>query len=200
MYLHNCQLKLRTCFDPFPVLVTERLTLREIHHHDLEEIYFLRAHKEVMRYTGQALAKSRGEVALYIQHHINAVNAGEGIVWGIVLKGETRLIGLIALRRFYAGHYRGEVGYGICPAQQRKGLMGEALRAVTDYGFNKIGLHSIEANVDKENTASIQLLERTGFVKEAHFTENYFFEGRFIDSVIYSLIDRTKAPEYYATV
>jgi ribosomal-protein-alanine N-acetyltransferase len=50
-------------------------------------------------------------------------------------------------------------------------------------------LHSLEANVDPANAASIKLLEKKGFLKEAHLKENVFFNGRFIDSAIYSLIN-----------
>jgi ribosomal-protein-alanine N-acetyltransferase len=58
----------------------------------------------------------------------------------------------------------------------------------------------VEANVDKDNTASIVLLERNNFVKEAHYKENYYFEGKFIDSVIYSLIDTSRDPSWYTAI
>jgi ribosomal-protein-alanine N-acetyltransferase len=67
--------------------------------------------------------------------------------------------------------------------------MTEAMDIVLDYGFNIMQLHSIEANVDPGNIASIKLLEKNGFVKEAHFKENLFFNGKFLDTVIYSLIN-----------
>jgi ribosomal-protein-alanine N-acetyltransferase len=34
------------------------------------------------------------------------------------------------------------------------------------------------------------LLERAGFVREAYFKENYYFDGKFVDSAIYSLINK----------
>jgi ribosomal-protein-alanine N-acetyltransferase len=67
--------------------------------------------------------------------------------------------------------------------------MSEAMDAVLNYGFNAMRLHSLEANVDPANAASIKLLEKKGFLKEAHLKENVFFNGRFIDSAIYSLIN-----------
>jgi ribosomal-protein-alanine N-acetyltransferase len=53
-----------------------------------------------------------------------------------------------------------------------------------------MNLHSIEANINPENIASRKLLEKTGFVREAYFKENYFFNGKFIDSEIYSLLNK----------
>ena len=191
---------IKTQFDPFPTIATDRLVLRAIGMDDINEIFFLRADKEVMRYTGQPVAVSTSEIRAYIQQHLDKVAEGKGIIWGITLKDDPTLIGLIAFRKFQPEHFRGEIGYGLHPAHQNKRIMQEAIEAVIDYGFNEIWLHTIEANVDKDNAASIRLLERNNFVKEAHYKENYFFEGKFIDSVIYSLIDHSKLPGFYATV
>ena len=85
-------------------------------------------------------------------------------------------------------HYRAEIGYMLNPAYQGKGIMSEALSIIIQYGFNNIGLHSIEANANPANQASIKLLEKIGFVREGYFKENYYFNGNFLDSAIYSLI------------
>ena len=66
------------------------------------------------------------------------------------------------------------------------------MAAVLPVGFDQVGLHSIEANVSPENIASRRLLEKFGFKQEAYFKENYYFNGEFLDSVIYSLL----APVY----
>ena len=89
-------------------------------------------------------------------------------------------------------HYRAEIGYVLHPAQQGKGIMDEAIKAVLQYGFETMKLHSVEANVNPANTNSMKLLEKNGFVKEAYFKENYYYNGKFIDSVIYSLITPKK--------
>lgn len=65
------------------------------------------------------------------------------------------------------------------------------MKSVLDYGFKQLNLHSVEANINKMNNASRNLLEKFGFVKEAHFKENFYFNGTYLDSVIYSLINPT---------
>jgi ribosomal-protein-alanine N-acetyltransferase len=47
-------------------------------------------------------------------------------------------------------------------------------------------LHSIEAQINTGNAASAHILESVGFMKEAHFKENYFFQGIFSDTIVYS--------------
>jgi ribosomal-protein-alanine N-acetyltransferase len=65
--------------------------------------------------------------------------------------------------------------------------MKEALTAVINYGFTQLKLHSIEAVIDPNNTASENVLLRNGFIKEAHFRENFLHKGEFLDSVHYAL-------------
>ena len=60
------------------------------------------------------------------------------------------------------------------------------MSAVMNYGFDVMKLHSVEANVNPDNGASVRVLQKAGFVQEAHFRENYFFAGRFLDTLIFS--------------
>ena len=51
-------------------------------------------------------------------------------------------------------------------------------------------LHSIQGNINAINIASAKTLESTGFLREAYFKEDFFFEGKFEDTAIYSLLSR----------
>ena len=68
--------------------------------------------------------------------------------------------------------------------------MSEAIKAVLEIGFKKYKFHSIEANVNPKNKYSIKLLEKNNFRREGYYKENYFFNGKFLDSAIYSLVAR----------
>jgi len=71
-----------------------------------------------------------------------------------------------------------------------RGFMSEAMDVVLEYGFNKMKLHSIEAHVHPDNNASINLLQKKGFMKEAFFKENVFFNGKFSDTAVYSILNK----------
>ena len=64
------------------------------------------------------------------------------------------------------------------------------MKEAVNYGFQVMKLHSIEAIIDPDNHASAKVLEKNGFIKEAHLKENEFFDGRFLDSVIYSILNK----------
>jgi len=115
----------------------------------------------------------------------------EGITWGISLKEDSKLIGTIGFWRMDKANYRAEIGYMLMPEMQGKGLMHEAISTSIRYGFEEMKLHSIEANVNPANLLSKKILEKNGFVQEAYFKENYYYNGRFLDSSIYSLVNKS---------
>lgn len=174
-------------FTPFPELKTERLLLRRLDKTDANEMFFLRSNDDVLRYLGKEPATSVKEAEGFIVKINKAVDDNESILWGIALISDPAvIIGTICLWNFQKEHYRGEIGYILHPDHWQKGIMKEAIICVIDYGFNVLKLHRIEALLSPENMASSAMLERTGFIKEAHLKENFYFRGEFSDTLIYS--------------
>lgn len=174
-------------FTPFPELKTERLLLRRLTRADANEIFFLRSNANVLRYLGKEPAKKISEAEEFIDAINKNVDGNDSILWGITfLEEPSTIIGTICLWNFKPENYRSEIGYILHPGHWRKGIMKEAINAVVDYGFDVLGLHSIEALLDAENIASCSVLESTGFIKEGHLKESYYFKGKFSDTAIYS--------------
>lgn len=177
-------------FSPFPNLETERLFLRRVDVKDVNEIIVLRSNPETMKYIPKPLVKTIEDALEHIAMMDAKIENNEGINWAITQKDNPKLIGVIGHYRIKPEHYRAEIGYMLLPEFSGKGIISEAVKEVVKYGFKGMQLHSIEAVIDPENNASAKVLEKNGFVKEAHLKENEFFEGRFLDSVIYSLLNK----------
>lgn len=180
---------LELTFSPFPEIYTERLHLVKLITGHASDIFQLRSDREVMQYLDRPLAKTIEEVASLIGKINLALEQDDGITWGITQKGNPAIIGTIGFWRIDKENYRGEIGYMLHKNFQGKGLMQEAMDSVINYGFTVMKLHSIEANVNPANSKSIRLLEKNQFIQEAYFKENYFYEGRFLDSAIYSRLN-----------
>jgi len=176
-------------FTPFPVMFTERLLLKQINDEDIHQLFELRSDKEVMKYIPRKPAQTIEDARQLILHFDEVVHNNEKITWGIFLKETVQLIGTIGYVNIYKDNYRAEIGYLLNPKFQGKGMMTEALKRVIEYGFNDLKFHSIEAIVHPENNGSSKLLENNQFKKEAYLKDNQFFDGKFIDSVIYSRIN-----------
>jgi ribosomal-protein-alanine N-acetyltransferase len=175
-------------FIPFPTLCTDRLTLRRFTKNDASDLFRLRSNENVMQFIDRPRARSMKDALDLIQKINDSLIANEAITWAIALKSYSTVVGTIGFWRIVKEHYRAEIGYLLDPELQGKGFMQEAMQVVLDHGFRAMKLHSVEANVNPENISSIKLLERNHFVKEAHFKENYYYNGRFLDSVIYSRV------------
>lgn len=176
-------------FSPFPNLETERLILRRVLPSDVKEMFELRSNPETMKYIPRPLLTNHEEALAHIQMMEDKIETNEGINWAITLKGDDTMLGVIGHYRIKPEHYRAEVGYMILPEYHGKGITSEAVQCVVDYGFNTMQLHSIEGVIDPENEASERVLQKCGFVKEAHFKENEYFDGKFIDAVVYSKLN-----------
>ncbi|MFV8361393.1 GNAT family N-acetyltransferase [Flavobacterium sp. LS1P3] len=177
-------------FSPFPNLETERLLLRRVDFNDTKEIFALRSNPETMKYIPRPLVKTDEDALEHIAMIDSKIDSNEGINWAITLKDNSKLIGIIGHYRIKPEHYRAEIGYMLLPEYHGKGIVSEAVREAVKYGFNNMNLHSIEAIIAPENYASAKVLEKNGFVKEAHLKENEFYEGRFLDTVIYSILNK----------
>lgn len=172
-------------FTPFPVIETDRMLLREIFINDAEEIFILRNDDAAMKYISKPKLKTIDDAKDLIKI---MTDISERIQWGITLKGENKIIGTIGYHRIIKEHYRAEIGYMLLQQYWNNGLISEAITSVIDYGFREMKLHSIEAIVNPANEVSKKILRKFNFIKEAYFKENFFFEGKFLDFEVYSLL------------
>lgn len=179
-------------FNPFPEIQTERLFLRRITNEDTPEVFVLRSDENVMKYIDRPRAKVAEDAMALIEKINTAIDANEGINWGITLRGEKKVIGMISFHRIEKENYRGEIGYLLNTNYHRKGIMQEAIAAVLHFGFYHLNFHSIEAKINPANKASQQILEKNGFIKEGYFRENFYWEGNFLDTGVYSLLNPRK--------
>ncbi|MEP7170809.1 MAG: GNAT family N-acetyltransferase [Bacteroidota bacterium] len=180
-------------FGKFPVLETERLFFRQINANDVQDVFELRTNERVIKYSDRPKMKNIQEAVEMIKKISTSYGNNEGIAWAMEMKETKKTAGHITYWRIIKEHHRAEIGYALLPDYWGKGIMTEAINKIIEFGFSEMKLHSIEANVNPANLPSIKLLERTGFKREAYFKENYFFEGRFLDSAIYSLINNKES-------
>ncbi len=177
-------------FTSFPTLQTTRLLLREILPSDAEAIFKMRSDERVMRYIGKSHMKDIGEATEMIETYRKAYEQNEAVNWAICLREQPEWqIGTLGFWRMDKVNHRCEIGYTLQYDYWRQGIMSEAITAAMEYCFKVMDFHSVEANTDPDNEGSGGVLEKLGFVQEAYFRENFYFEGQFLDSRIYSKIN-----------
>ena len=174
----------------FPILQTANLILRQIHLEDANEVFEIRSNPETMKFIPRPLAETIEDAEKFITECNESIANNDILNWAIATKEDNKLIGMIGFFRMQPENFRGEIGYILNPDFHGKGIMKEAIDNVLKYGFEVLNFHSIEAVIDPRNNASERILQKTGFEKEAHFKENFYYNNEFSDTVIYGLLQR----------
>lgn len=172
---------------PFPILHTSRLTITQIEETHIADFYRLMNDKEISRFTHMGVFDTESEVRHYVNWLYNRFQQGNGIYWGITLKGSTKLIGTIGYNFFTPGE-RGNLGYDLDKTYRRQGYMREALYAVVTFGFQVFEINRVEAEVIQGNMASKRLLEKIGFHKEGLLRAWRYKDNKPYNVWMYSLL------------
>jgi len=179
-----------TVFDSFPELNTNRLFLREISQEDAEAIFDYFSMDIVTEYYDLETFDEIIEAKQLIKAFRHRYLENKAIRWGIVLKGENRLIGTCGFHSIEFEHDKLEIGYELHPTYWKRGIMTEAITAIIKIGFESMNANRIEAFYDPDNVASEQLLKKVGFQKEGVLRERFFEKGQYVDATVASYLRR----------
>jgi [ribosomal protein S5]-alanine N-acetyltransferase len=78
------------------------------------------------------------------------------------------------------------VGYWLGEEFWGRGIMTEAVTAVTNFSFENFALRRISAEVFANNPASARVLEKAGFVLEGRLKNNVIKDEKLLDSLLYA--------------
>jgi RimJ/RimL family protein N-acetyltransferase len=112
----------------------------------------------------------------------NGARAGFAIV--DATSGE--FLGMAALVRLDTAASEAEAGYIVAPAARGRGVAVRALRLLTEWSLQELGLERVELRIEVENEPSIRVAERAGFVREGVLRSVHFKQGLRADIAVYS--------------
>jgi RimJ/RimL family protein N-acetyltransferase len=82
----------------------------------------------------------------------------------VIEQSSSALVGVFNLNEIIRGVFQNAfLGYYAVSPHQGKGYMSAGLKLVLQKAFGELGLHRLEANIQPENQASIELVRRNGF-------------------------------------
>jgi RimJ/RimL family protein N-acetyltransferase len=174
--------------DEHLTIATARLRLRPMRRDDAEGLFLVFCDAQAMRYWSSPPHGSPLVTAEVIERAQMAFFAGDGIEWAITRADDDTAVGKIGHWRWQRAHSRSEVGFILRRDLWGQGLGAEALAAVVEWGFRRLELHSIEAQLDAGNMASQRTLERVGFRREGLLRQSYFDGREYRDTLLYGLV------------
>lgn len=117
-----------------------------------------------------------------------SANSHDNVEFTVRKTSDDRLIGFVGLFGISIRNHTAELALGILQSDDRgKGYGTELLHLILDYGFNNLNLHKIKLNVYPFNIGAIKAYTRVGFVKEATFKHEIFYNGQWVDTDRYAI-------------
>ncbi len=151
-----------------PVIVTERLVLREWRETDVDAFAAMNADPVVMQYFPETYSEERTRRFVARIRECWA-ERGYGL-WAVERKDSGSFIGYIGLSlATFPAHFTPavEVGWRLAADQWGHGYATEGARAALDYGFGTLALDEIVSFTSAPNLRSIRVMERLGMHRDA---------------------------------
>lgn len=103
---------------------------------------------------------------------------------------DLQLAGVIILGWIQAAHLSASVSYWLGECFTGRGLATDALKILSHFAFNRLGLNRLEISASVTNKASQAVATRAGYTQEGTCREYEFINGKFVDHVRFSLLAR----------
>lgn len=152
-------------FTSFPILTTERLTLRQLSIDDQQNIFALRSDTEINKYLDREPSKTIEDAINFINKINDNIKNHNSIYWAISLTKAKTFVGTICLFNFLNEKNSCEIGYELMTKFQGQGIMKEAMEEVIDYAFQTLQFQKIVAFTHYGNQNSTKLLAKFNFLQ-----------------------------------
>jgi ribosomal-protein-alanine N-acetyltransferase len=150
-----------------PLIVTERLLLRDWRDADLAPFVAMNADPVVMEFFPETYSEERtGRFVVRIREQWTELGYG---LWAVERKDTERFIGYVGLwPATFPAHFTPavEVGWRLAADQWGHGYATEGAQAALDYGFNTVGLKEIVSFTSAINVRSWRVMERLGMHRD----------------------------------
>jgi RimJ/RimL family protein N-acetyltransferase len=84
----------------------------------------------------------------------------------LVLEYDGKFAGALSFHTLVLEEEKAEIGYWLTADVRGKGIATQATKLLTEYGFERIGFHRIEALVVESNVPSLKVLSNAGYKQE----------------------------------
>jgi ribosomal-protein-alanine N-acetyltransferase len=176
----------------FPILQTERLSLREFQPADIQAVFGSFSQEKVTKYINRGPMQTIQEAEELVEIRSSLFERGIGIRWAIAaIDDPEKYIGSCGCYKFDQSNRSMEIGYDLLPDYWRQGFMTEAVKAMLNFVYSEaffFHLNRIEALTYVDHLASIGLLKKLGFKEEGIRREAGFWENQYHDLQSFSLL------------
>lgn len=169
-------------------LTDGRLVLRPWRVEDVERVAEICADREISRWTTVPRPYTQEHARSWIEQTIHDWNRGAGEAAFAIADAATGMVlGAIGLRLPSERDHDGSVGYWVAADARRRGVATGALRLVTRWALDELGLRRLELVTLPENVASQRVAEKAGFRRERVLRRHVEHHGERVECVLFSI-------------
>lgn len=173
----------------FPELQTPRLRLRELADSDIEALFAMHSNFANLEWYGTDHMNQREDAVQMLARFAQLRRAPvSGIRWAICTHDSDTMLGTCGFQKWNREWNSCMVRYDLKDDARGQGVMQEALRCALVWAFAGMRLNRVEAQIHPQNQASIRLVERLGFVREGLLRKAGYWDERYHDLWMYSLL------------
>lgn len=172
----------------FPILTTERLSLRPLTHADADAMIAIFGSPDVLRFLNNDPVQTHDQAIGMIDWLNAQFTENQTPNWAITLHGDESVIGQCGTYAWDRDDQHVDIGYHMLPSQWGRGYASEAARAVIDWCFGALGVHRVQADCTEGNLASERVLLKCGFSLEGIWRESCWEHGRFVNIKQFGLL------------
>ena len=171
-----------------PVLTAASITLRELRASDAPMLLAMLSTEEVSRFVSPPPTTVDGFEKFIAWTHRER-EAGRYVCFGIVPHGMDRAVGLFQVRQLEPSFQTAEWGFCLGSAFWGNGMFVEAAQLVTDFAFDVVGVHRLEARAAVKNGRGNGALRKIGATREAVLRQSFLRNGEYHDQVLWTILD-----------
>jgi ribosomal-protein-alanine N-acetyltransferase len=176
-------------FDHFPIITLDEIILRKISlEQDYADYFNYITSPHVTKYLpNDDIPDSLERAKIELNYWSRLFEYRSSFYWAIAKKDTNQIIGTCGFNYWNKTHKRAEISYDLDYNHWGKGIMTKAVKAISDFAFDSMGVIRIQATVALDNQPSIRVLEKVSYIRECKMSKYGILQGQPKDFYLYSL-------------
>jgi RimJ/RimL family protein N-acetyltransferase/catechol 2,3-dioxygenase-like lactoylglutathione lyase family enzyme len=178
-------------------LHTARLRLEPLAGDHAEALFAVLSDPQAVRFWHAPPHNSIDQTRAYIRELVE----GRARAWAVIPREQPSTIGLVY---YLSDQVPVGMGYIFHSSLWGRGIAKEAVQQALDYGWRELGLDRVELWIESENSRSLALAVRLGFVRRGAFRRKYSHRDNAFESLVLGLYasenrtrPRASAPDHF---
>ncbi|WP_212755940.1 GNAT family N-acetyltransferase [Flexivirga aerilata] len=177
---------------PEPALTDGRIGIRRWSEGDVDCVREASSDPRIVDGTTVPTAFTHDDGLAFIRRQWSRAESGTGVAQAIVDATTDVAVGLVAVTLRPQPGVAG-LGYWVVPSARGRGAAAAAVRLVTPWALNSLGLQRLEAWVVPQNIASQRVLRGAGYLEEGRLRSFLTSGGKVSDALVFSVISSREA-------